>query len=720
MMTSTGDERYIKRTFGHARGPLAHSRRILLILMAALVLRLAWLDSPGYVIDLVFFTRWMRLAARGGLAGALSAPSSYPPLTMYLLSALGRFACTGYLPPMASALPVEWLALRLTSVAFDLLTIAVLYAIGRRMAGRRAACGGALLYALCPGGIYLTGWWNQIDAWFVLPMLLAIWWLARRRVAWAWAALAIALGFKSQALLLLPLFVVGTWRWHDEGYARARAFLHGGIAFSLALGAIFAPVILSGQMSPLISKMRQPTQELNWISLSSHNLWYALTPRARNVIYAEHRDEGEFFFGGVSFRDAGLTLLAIGYALILSRLFLVSRPDDIFLAAALAWLTLFTLATRMHARYTFPALAPLLVVGYRCRRWWGIYGLAATTLLVNLVLKSIDISPLAGMLSVRAAPGVLNAWINVALTLFTGVLYARGDRRTSQCYTARSWEQALLVGAWIGLIGVLLAMLWQGRSVGAKLADQWAELRPSLDEALASAAASGEATVIINWPAALIAETGSALSPVPVMPPARFYARPREIAPHVIWAHYLPWADVAGLHVEYYGDYMNQAQLATHIREAETVIALSPALRRMIVLAQTEPPRASTCVARFDPGVCLVAAEARMLDHAQALTLTLSWQSDVPVAPDVTVFVHIVDASGAVVAQADGDPVRDLLPLHEQRASLLRETRVVAPLPPDEYRVWIGLYHRATGARRPAICPGACLDDALEVIPADE
>lgn len=60
---------------------------------------------------------------------------------------------------------VELLALRTATVFFDLLTIAVLYRIGRRIANHTAATWAALLYALSPGDIYLWGWWIQIDAW---------------------------------------------------------------------------------------------------------------------------------------------------------------------------------------------------------------------------------------------------------------------------------------------------------------------------------------------------------------------------------------------------------------------------------------------------------------------------------------------------------------------------------------------------------------------------
>ena len=106
------------------------------VLLFTLALRLVWVSDAGYVADVDFFVPWMRLAAQGGIRHVLAvAKTSYPPLSVYLLWILGLFSRSGALD--GSPALVELLALRAAIVFFDVLMVAVLYRLGRRVAGRR-------------------------------------------------------------------------------------------------------------------------------------------------------------------------------------------------------------------------------------------------------------------------------------------------------------------------------------------------------------------------------------------------------------------------------------------------------------------------------------------------------------------------------------------------------------------------------------------------------
>lgn len=80
--------------------------------------------------------------------------------------------------------------------------------------------------------------------------------------------------------------------------------------------------------------------------------------------------------------------------------------------------------------------------------------------------------------------------------------------------------------------------------------------------------------------------------------------------------------------------------------------------------------------------------------------LTLYWQSLAPVLDaDYTVFVHVLDAAGRIVAQADSQPRGGASP-----TSLWQENEVIADpytfdLPPGEYALAVGLYDAETGER---------------------
>lgn len=86
--------------------------------------------------------------------------------------------------------------------------------------------------------------------------------------------------------------------------------------------------------------------------------------------------------------------------------------------------------------------------------------------------------------------------------------------------------------------------------------------------------------------------------------------------------------------------------------------------------------------------------------------LHLTWHRGVEPGPvlEDTAFVHVVDDTGALVANADGDAWGGLLPPKAwpaDRAVLDVRTLEVSQLPPGRYAVKVGFYNRASGARYP-------------------
>jgi hypothetical protein len=105
-------------------------------------------------------------------------------------------------------------------------------------------------------------------------------------------------------------------------------------------------------------------------------------------------------------------------------------------------------------------------------------------------------------------------------------------------------------------------------------------------------------------------------------------------------------------------------------------------------------------------GYELIAPELNLADE---LLLTLYWQADDQPEQNYTVFVHILNDSGELVAQQDGMP-RDntYATTHWTVGPLIDDTHTVS-LPPDlpagEYRLIIGMYVWQTGERLPAYRP---------------
>jgi hypothetical protein len=90
-----------------------------------------------------------------------------------------------------------------------------------------------------------------------------------------------------------------------------------------------------------------------------------------------------------------------------------------------------------------------------------------------------------------------------------------------------------------------------------------------------------------------------------------------------------------------------------------------------------------------------------------ALEVTVAWRAWLPVAPTDTIFVHVIDASGGLVAQSDGDSLDGLIrPSAWRNGDAVTDRRVIQldkPLSPGVYRIYTGMYSRIDGKRLPAV-----------------
>jgi mannosyltransferase len=110
-------------------------------------------------------------------------------------------------------------------------------------------------------------------------------------------------------------------------------------------------------------------------------------------------------------------------------------------------------------------------------------------------------------------------------------------------------------------------------------------------------------------------------------------------------------------------------------------------------------------------------AQPVLLDQANNLTITLLWQTDLPLSDNYTVFVHLLDETGWMVAQHDGVPLFGTRPTTTWQPGerLLDRHEIVLPgsggLGSGNGRIIVGLYHSETIER----LPPAPTADALTV-----
>lgn len=155
-------------------------------------------------------------------------------------------------------------------------------------------------------------------------------------------------------------------------------------------------------------------------------------------------------------------------------------------------------------------------------------------------------------------------------------------------------------------------------------------------------------------------------------------------------------------HVDMRGTTVDQVQLSAAIRSADQVF-----------MAEYDPSGAvkiveAGAVTKQQPGQAIAVFDGRLQLSEAAFdagkqTLKLIWKCLAPLSPDETIFLHVLDASGQLIAQADGAPLHGLFPLNEcQPGEQIRDVRLITPLA-GTLAVKTGVYNRVTQQRLTAL-----------------
>ncbi|MBI5650586.1 MAG: glycosyltransferase family 39 protein [Chloroflexi bacterium] len=149
---------------------------------------------------------------------------------------------------------------------------------------------------------------------------------------------------------------------------------------------------------------------------------------------------------------------------------------------------------------------------------------------------------------------------------------------------------------------------------------------------------------------------------------------------------------------------------------------------RVIVGAIKIAPRATASfapsrsqVATFDARIALEGYDLPNARVGEAATLKLYWRARAEMDRDYTVFVHLLDANGQIVAQADHQPQAGNYPtsIWDAGEIIRDEFSINVPHAPGKYTLRIGWYDLQSGARL-TLSDGTdfvLLDTALEVAP---
>lgn len=145
-----------------------------------------------------------------------------------------------------------------------------------------------------------------------------------------------------------------------------------------------------------------------------------------------------------------------------------------------------------------------------------------------------------------------------------------------------------------------------------------------------------------------------------------------------------------------------------------------PLPRRAFIAVRAEPLTDNAQVlANFEGKVALLAAEAQPIDtDGQRYIVTLIWRADQPISEDLAIFVHWLRGGPELIAQADSSPAGGYLPMPAWRVGdqIVDEHTVLLPSRAQAGDVVrVGIYRRADNHRLRVRDTG---DDSIIITPS--
>jgi Gpi18-like mannosyltransferase len=322
-----------------------------------LLLSVLWMSVPpfGHAWDTYCFQEWAKHIHLHGLSMVYTSWTDYPPVLHYLLKIFVLFQDN------TDQIAAHIKYLKVISTIFHLITgyfvLRILFSEGL---SPEKAFHGSMFYVLNIAVLYNSIIWNQVDIILSCFVFISVWFAIRQKPVWSLIFLVIALNFKLQALIFIP--VIGLFLFPQFFTPFSWKRLGAAIASMILLQAlIILPFVLADNYERIGAVVTESFGKFPVISAWAFNLWHLLV-------------EGDLFhssdatiINGLSFNHWGLLLFFLTSAAALfpalkNVFFAVkagrSKPfpvHEVLLICALIPLLFFFFNTQMHERYSHPA-----------------------------------------------------------------------------------------------------------------------------------------------------------------------------------------------------------------------------------------------------------------------------------------------------------------------------------------------------------------------------
>lgn len=289
--------------------------------------------------DINLFRSWAATAANN-LSQVYSNTRSadYPPLYIYVLALIGKIAS---LPTFSSYFT---LMLKIPSIIADIVTAYFIYKLGKKYLSSVISILISSFYIFNPAIFIDSVFWGQVDSFFTLFIVIAVFLLSEKKITASSAVFAAAILMKPQGIIFLPILFFELVRGRS-----LKSFIYSALSAMATALIIIIPFSLNGQNPLWIFNLYSKTiAEYPYASVNGFNFF--------SLIGANYIKDTDTLFV-FNYHTWGIIFIVVT-TLISWFVYIKNNNRNFVSAIALLQIAgVFTFSVGMHERYLFPAVA---------------------------------------------------------------------------------------------------------------------------------------------------------------------------------------------------------------------------------------------------------------------------------------------------------------------------------------------------------------------------
>lgn len=311
---------------------------IISLLCIGLFLKLSLSAVTNGHNDINLFRNWATAAANN-LTQVYSSSKSvdYPPLYMYVLCLIGKIASISAINPYFTLL------LKLPSIIADIVTSFIIYKLGKKYLSPKISILISAFYIFNPAVFIDSAVWGQVDSFFTLIIVAAIFALSEEKLTISCILFAAGILMKPQGIIFLPVLFFELVRRKN-----IKDFLKAAVTTLITAFIIALPFSITNGMTWIFKLYTSTVGEYPYASVNGFNFFSLI---GKNYVKNTNT------ILGISYNHLGLIFIVL---ITIFTWFIYIKANDKAIAPAAALLEIsgvFTFSTSMHERYLFPAVA---------------------------------------------------------------------------------------------------------------------------------------------------------------------------------------------------------------------------------------------------------------------------------------------------------------------------------------------------------------------------